>query len=394
MKILLTNFHDGDGGGHTTYLTQLAAGLSGRHDVHVAAPAPSRLLREAQEIPGVTTWAQSFPNGLDRIVERERAKSALSARISEHAYDVIHVNGSADHRLTLAALSRVQRKRTAVVFTKHNSKSLQGIGNAWRARHGTDGVIAVCEHTRRQLQHSPYRKLPLYAVHNGVNTRHFVPWTNDAARSVREAWADEQQLLLGSIAGTAEYKGWFDLAQALALLSPERRDQVRVVIAGTPPTQKRLDQLQALSVAHCFHFPGLLRDVRGIAAAIDAGFVLSHDVETISFACREMMSMGKPVMVTDYAGLPENINHGQDGWIVPVHGHGEMARVLEDMLADRSRLSAMGTAARARAVNDFDIQQFIDKTEAVYLDLVDGTAHEAERPDRRLHPDIELPRQR
>jgi len=374
LKILLTNFHDGDGGGHTTYLAQLAAGLAGRHQVYVAAPSTSRLYAEAEGIPGVTALAQSFPNGLDRITERAVARNLLASRLDEHSFDVIHVNGSADHRLSLSALRRSRRRRPAIVFTKHNSKPMKGIGHAWRARHGTDGVIAVCEHTRQQLLRSPYRALPVSVVHNGVNTQHFAPWPSEPASSARAAWAGEHQLLLGSVAGTAEYKGWFDLAKALALLPAEQRAQIRVVIAGTPPSAKRLDELQAMSVSECFHFPGLMQDVRSVVAASDAGFVLSHDVETISFACREMMSMGKAVMVTNYAGLPENITHDVNGWIVPVQGHQEIARTLSDMLANRERLPQMGAAARDRAVTMFGVQQFIDQTEATYLHLVASLA--------------------
>ena len=47
MKILLTNFHEGDGGGHTTYLLALARGLAVAHEVHLAVPVSSRLYREA-----------------------------------------------------------------------------------------------------------------------------------------------------------------------------------------------------------------------------------------------------------------------------------------------------------------------------------------------------------
>lgn len=171
-----------------------------------------------------------------------------------------------------------------------------------------------------------------------------------------------------------EYKGWFELGRALAALSAEQRDQIRVVIAGKPPGEQRLDDLRAMSVAGCFHFPGLLQDVRVVAAAIDAGFVLSHDVETISFACREMMSMGKAVMVTDYAGLPENITHNVNGWVVPVRGHNEIARILAEMLAHRERLPQMGITARAHAVTAFGVQQFIDQTEATYIHLVASLA--------------------
>ncbi|HEY8683136.1 MAG TPA: glycosyltransferase family 4 protein, partial [Rhodanobacter sp.] len=104
MKLLFTNFHDGDGGGHTTYVLTLARALAERHQVHLAAPPASRLYRAAKALPGVHAWAQSFPNGFDRLVARWRARRQLAALLREQVFDVVHVNGSSDHRLVIAAM--------------------------------------------------------------------------------------------------------------------------------------------------------------------------------------------------------------------------------------------------------------------------------------------------
>src|ERR1700752_4036664 len=119
MKLLYTNFHDGDGGGHPPYVVAPARALAARHEVHVAAPAGSRLLREAQALPGVHAVAQEFPNGLKKLRARMRAQNALAALLRAHAFDLVHVNGSADHRLVMAALHGL-RRRPRVVLTKHN----------------------------------------------------------------------------------------------------------------------------------------------------------------------------------------------------------------------------------------------------------------------------------
>ena len=367
MKLLYTNFHDGDGGGHTTYLVALARALASRHEVHVAAPAGSRLLREAQALPGVHAVAQAFPNGLRELRARAIARRELAALLRAHEFDIVHVNGSADHRLVLAAL-RGLPKRPRIVLTKHNSKPMTGLGHWWRARQ-TDQVIAVCDYTLRDLQGSAYRRCQLDTVHNGIDIAHYAPWPADAARVERQRWADESQLLLGSNAGTALYKGWMELVEALPLLPEALRDQVRVVVAGKPPAQAQLDRIAELGLSAQVHFPGLLADVRPMIAALDVGFVLSYDVETISFACREMMAMGKPVLLSDYAGLPENIEPGRDGWLVPVRDPAAIARVLQTILEQRERLPEMGAAARAHAEAEFGLERFVDKTEAVYQRL-------------------------
>lgn len=366
MRVLLTNFHGGDGGGHTTYLRALAAGLAAHHDVHVAAPPGSRLHRDAGQLAGVQVHAQPFPNGLRHWRARRRARAVLAECLATHRFDIVHVNGSADHRLVMAACRGLQ-PRPRIVLTKHNSKPMTGIGHAWRARRGTDAVIAVCNFTHAALQHSPYRRCLLATVSNGVNTDHFAPWSASAAGDARRRWCnDDRMLLLGSNAGTARYKGWMDMIEALALLPAPRREQVRVLLAGAAPDHPARERIAALGVQAQVQFCGVLDDVRPLIAALDAGFVLSHAVETISFACREMMAMGTPVLVTDYAGLPENIVPGRDGWIVPVHAPAAIAAWIEARLDDRVGLAVVAHAARAHAEAEFGLDRFIAGTEAVY----------------------------
>jgi glycosyltransferase involved in cell wall biosynthesis len=93
-------------------------------------------------------------------------------------------------------------------------------------------------------------------------------------------------------------------------------------------------------------------------------------VETISFACREMMAMGKPVLVSEYAGLPENIRQETDGWLVPPRNHPAIAQMLQRLLQQRNVMPAMGVAARQHAEEAFGLPRFVELTEAVYSQLL------------------------
>ncbi|WP_430391877.1 glycosyltransferase family 4 protein [Dyella sp. 20L07] len=368
MKLLYTNFHTGDGGGHTTYIRALATALASRHEVHVAAPPGSRLNREARLLPGVFVLDQPFPNGLNKWKAKRQARAQLADYLRKHAFDVVHVNGSADHRLVLSVMPT---KRPALVWTKHNSKPVRGLGHWLRAR-VTDEVIAVSEHTRLELMHTAYRRCRLSTVYNGVDINHWAPWSLQDTTDERRRWngGDDTLLLLGSNAGTASYKGWMDLLEALATLPLETRQRIRVLIAGVPPKPVDVERVAALGLTEHVVFPGVLTDPRPLVAALDAGFVLSYDVETISFACREMMAMGKPVLLTDYAGLPENLEVGVDGWLVPVRDRAAMAAAVTTLLAQRDKLFAMGVAARQHAERAFGLPLFVERTEAVYQQLL------------------------
>jgi glycosyltransferase involved in cell wall biosynthesis len=127
---------------------------------------------------------------------------------------------------------------------------------------------------------------------------------------------------------------------------------VRILLAGELPSAPHRARVAELGMTERVTFTGLLQDVRPFVAALDIGFVLSHQ-ERISFVCREMMAMGKPALVSDVGGLPGNITPDVDGWVVPARNPATLAAGLQEILACRNRLTAMGAAARAKAECEF-----------------------------------------
>jgi glycosyltransferase involved in cell wall biosynthesis len=366
MKILYTNFHAGDGGGHTTYLASLARALSPRHRLFMAAPAGSRVLRVVRQEGIAEPVEIAFSSGLATLGRQWADLRTLRGLIQQQGIDIVHANGARDHRVAMQAVAGLTR-RPKLVFTKHNSKSSNTLGNAMRARWGTDRVIAVSGHTRQMLLDSPYRRCSIDVVRNGVDLQRFAPVDATEGAALRARWTlDPDALVLVSNAGTDGHKGWIDLARAIATLAEPLRGKVHMAVAGREPDPRLVAEVGQLGLSAQVHFAGLLDDIRPFVASGDAGFVLSYDVETISFACREMMAMAKPVMVSDYAGLPENIAQGHNGWIVPVRDVAAIATQVVALYAQRSALPGIGQAARAHAVEAFGLETFSRLTEASY----------------------------
>jgi len=378
MKILYTNFHRGDGGGHTTYVLSLAEALRDAHDVVVAAPAESRLFKVARAMPGVRTQALDFRGGMLAALP---AASRLRRLLVQERFDVVHVNGAADHRVCMFATLGLGADSPAVVYTQHNDRPASSFGAMMRARLATDRVICVCEHTRRKLMRSAFGRCGLRTVRNGVDIVRFAPPTPIAAAQARRRWlpaALADRLVVGSNAGTADYKRWPDMVEAVSLLPAPLRERVVVMVAGEPPGEHERRRVRELGMEDQVIFPGLLEDVRPFVAALDVGFVLSSKMETISFACREMMAMGVPVIVSKAGGLAENVHAGLDGWVVPARAPETVAAVLRDILAQPRLLGPMGRAAREKAVRDFALTRFVADTHAVYVEAL----AQAQRPLR------------
>ncbi|KGE00065.1 glycosyl transferase family 1 [Achromobacter sp. RTa] len=366
MKILYTNFHQGDGGGHTTYVMSLARILCHKSQVTVAAPARSRLLAEAGALPGVRTIPLEFKS---RPLAQLRALRRLRALLRDEQFDVVHVNGSADHRLCMLATMGMGARRPFIVYTQHTDRSATSLGARVRAKWGTNRVICVCSHTFRRMKQSVFRNEDLRVVHNGVDTEKCRPATRSQAALARDSLLPgnmQGRLVIGSNAGTAVYKNWLDMVAAVSKLPAPQRRQVVILIAGKLPDAEQMQRVAELGMSDQVVFTGLLDDVRPFLSALDVGFVLSSKLETISFACREMMAAGKPVIVTEVGGLTENVTDGRDGWVVPPASVDSVVQALSQILANRDALGRMGEEARSTALKEFSLATFVGKTESVY----------------------------
>ncbi|WP_347557267.1 glycosyltransferase family 4 protein [Robbsia sp. KACC 23696] len=366
MNILYTNFHTKNGGGHTSYIIALAKSLATHHRVVIATPGGSELHDRAPGEAGVTVVPVDFKPRL-----RYLASSLWQLRrmICTGQFDVVHVNGSADHRQVMLATAFMLR-RPAIVFTKHNDHRVNSVGNWLRAIFGTHHSIAVSDYVASFMKGSAYRALTV--VKHGVSSQSgHHPDLGEQWRPLREARfavseaVDLPHIVLGSTAGTGLHKGWMTLALALASLPAHQRAHFSVLLAGELPSDATLAELAAMNVREQFHFTGHITDKNVVLGCSDVAFVLSHK-ETLSYACRESMSAGLPVLISSSGGLPENIDDGVEGWIVPSGDAVTVADTLRQMLADPARLRRMGEAARTRSIEQFAMQDFVERTQSVY----------------------------
>ena len=362
MKILMTNHHPSDGGGHTTYLIALARKLSLAHTIVIAAPISSKLNKLARTIVNVQVMDIDFPGTLKEPVRLFSAIYKLAQLIGNLKIDVIHVNGSPDHRI-IVYVSWFLGRKLPVILTKHNTLPSLSFGNRLRSKY-TSAVIAVCKSLTLSLESSAYKNIPIYAIENGVDVDYFSP----QIQNLVTIKGSLPKIIFASVAGTPIYKGWQYMVEAMSLIPMSIRESVMIVIAGEIPTDEIKEKyVGKLGMSAYVKFTGVVADVRQIIANSDVGFVLSDGIETISFACREMMSMGKPVLVSDYSGLPENIEDNINGWITKT-GDIESIRIkILLILSNFEKIKDMGKCARLKAVKDFSVQDFISKTEDVYI---------------------------
>lgn len=80
----------------------------------------------------------------------------------------------------------------------------------------------------------------------------------------------------------------------------------------------------------------------------------------------EACATGRAIITTHHPGCREAVSDGVNGTLVPVKDSAATAKAIAEILADPSKLSAMGTASRAKAEDEFDVRKIVSATLEVY----------------------------
>lgn len=353
MRILYTNFHYSHGGGHTTYIRALLR--NAEHSCYVACPGSSRLYKELAAQGFERLIDLDFPSKLGQLPRTIKNTRRLARIIEDYDIDIVHTNGSGDNRMALYA-SFICKKKFKVVYTKHNTFKVKGFISLWRLNKFNDAVIMVSDSVAAESGLAPNPRY--HVVENGVDVNY---WRRSTPPQTG------REIVLASTAGNGENKGWMHLIEAIKLLPPEDRKRLSIVMMGRNDPFL-VDNIKMIEQVCAFRWTGFLDDPRPELEKADVGFVLSHR-EACSFAAREMMSMGLPLLSSDFGASFSNVTP-ETGWITRRKDPASIKDALRVILDMRpEELAAMKTAARSRAESHFSLETMIARTNKVYAQL-------------------------
>jgi len=261
--------------------------------------------------------------------------------------DVIHAHAALPCGHAAALLS--SRLNIPFVVTIHgldvfHTCYLGGIPAAWRRRVSVDvyrkarTVICISGRVQEILKTGTSADTCSTVVHNGVDPILFSP--NPAA--VRQF--DPEILIVGNLLRS---KGHELVLRALGSLRPAfPRLQCRII--GEGPDRAQFEALASgLGIAQRVQFVG--RQSRAdVAEAMRrcSVFVLPSRNEGLGCVYLEAMSCGKPVIACRGQGIDEVIEHGANGWLIPVEGLEQLVQGLSALLGSSELRARIGMAAR------------------------------------------------
>ncbi|MEO7494753.1 MAG: TIGR03088 family PEP-CTERM/XrtA system glycosyltransferase [Massilia sp.] len=220
-------------------------------------------------------------------------------------------------------------------------------------------VIKVPDHKSRLLA-------------NGIDTDKFHPRSDP--QSPRPHGFGAECIVIGTVGRIQDVKNHASLVDAFIALRerlPEQRDKLRLAIVGDGPLLPALRaKVEQAGIAELVWLPGARNDVADILRSLDI-FAMSSIAEGTPGSALEAMASGLPVVGTRVGGIPEVIDDGVTGALVPASHPQAMAAAFEPYVRQLGLAPRHGAAGRQRVLNKYNMTAMVAGYQSLYDALCD-----------------------
>ena len=310
-----------------------------------------------------------------------RAVAALTAILRDERPDVVVVRGYNAETLGRIA-ARVAGVEHAVMWV-HNigdptpRSALRRIVDRALTR-WTSAYFGVAEAQRRYLVDDlGYPDDRIRIIHNGVDPAAFDTGTDSSALA-EFGWSTGDPVV-AIVAELSPIKDHATLLRAARIVVDDI-PSARFLVIGDGACRTELEALRTeLGLESNVHFTGVRRDVGRLLRAVDVFTLSSVTVECFSIALLEAMACARPAVCTAVGGIPEMVEDGLTGYLVPPRSPYQLAARLASLLSRPDAARRMGLAGRRRVVAEFSLDRSVDLAQRAFEDVVADHAPVSDR---------------
>jgi glycosyltransferase involved in cell wall biosynthesis len=288
----------------------------------------------------------------------------LSRLIKQLGPDVVHAHDP--HGVAMAALAlsmSTQLAKPPLVAARRVDFHLKGNAlSRWKYRQ-VDCFICASDAVRTMLVADGVPAARAVTVHEGIDLGHV-----DAAPAAdlhADLWLPHGSPVVGNVAALVPHKGQRHLIEAAAMVV-KRVPDARFVIAGEGELRPTLErQIKEHHLEKHVFLAGFRPDILSVHKGFDI-FVMSSVTEGLGTSLLDAMACGKPVVATTAGGMPEVVDEGTTGLLVPPRDHQAMAEALVKLLTNPELRARMGAAGLARVRAKFSAERMVQDTLEIY----------------------------
>ena len=313
--------------------------------------------------------------GLFKYPDYTLPLSVKMAEVSrDHHLDVLHVHYAVPHA-TAAILARSMLPEALaprVVTTLHGTDTTllgrdAGYGPAiTHALERSDAVTTVSEFLKRETQSHLSVRRPIDVIHNFFEPRQ-AKRPRDQVR--RELGIGDGEAMILHASNLRPLKRIDVLLESVARIRP--RGSFKLVVLAGADFAPFFPEVERLGLAGRVVVREQVSEIEDYLQAADIGLFTS-DVESFCLSILEAMCFSCPSVATEVGGIPEVVESGRSGILVPQGDTDGLARAVEKLIADPGLRARMGEAARVRARDLFSADAIVSRYEELYRRVCAG----------------------
>ena len=178
-----------------------------------------------------------------------------------------------------------------------------------------------------------------------------------------------QDRVLGIVANLRVMKGHKTIVDAFPYIQ-QKFPTIKCLCIGSDflhgDTQRYVRERQ---LEQAILFPGFQQDIPTMLSLLEI-FLLPSLWEGLPTALMEAMAMKKPVVASAVGGIPELVEHGKTGLLIPPNNPRALAEAVVQLLRDPERAQRMGRAGYEKIQREFSLHTMVARTEAMYDKLL------------------------
>lgn len=341
------------------YLTK---GLKDRgYDVSLICQAGSPLWQKAKE-SGIEVYPLKMRFEFDPI-----SVIKISKIIKRKRALILHFHDS--HATTLGILASLLHPVPIKISARKVDFSIKG--NPFRKLKYdklVSAVIAVSNGVKKVLVEDGIPESKIHTIYEGTDLKRF------ELEGTKEEWKEKlgfrkDKFLAGIVAHLADHKGHIYLIESAKILK-ERGVNLEILIIGDGELKDFLvSKTEELGVKEIVKFLGFRNDIPQILKAIDL-FVLSSYLEGLCTSLLDAMASKLPIVATRTGGIPEAVEDGVNGILVPPRNPSALADAIYHFYTNRNLLREMGERGYERAKRLFSVDAMVENTLSLYSKLL------------------------
>lgn len=230
-----------------------------------------------------------------------------------------------------------------------------------------DKIIAISQRVKQVLMADGVPGDKIAVVYSGVDIGKFQNVEGDYLFS--ELGIDRDKPIIGNIAALAWHKDHKTLIEA-ARIVVDRFPGVIFLIVGDGPLYREIEVLiRSLHLEEQVKLLGFRRDVPEILSILSL-FVLSSSWEGLGTSLLDAFASRIPVVATNVGGIPEVVENGRNGILVPPGNPHALAEAIMRLLQDRVLAGRLGKEGFRLVRGKFNVQKMVGQTRKIYEELL------------------------